>query len=98
MAMLYCAFRARLFDGASIVASPERIDFDPDHEIRTSPRDSGDDFFCLRYRVWYPSHDCAFRTHHRTSAGCLDCDQGRFNLKRHADAVRQAKLSFVSLG
>lgn len=51
------------------------------------PRDSDDDFFCLRYRVWYPSYDCALRTRFRTSAGCLRCDQGRFNLKRHAAAL-----------
>ena len=48
----------------------------------------GDDFFCLRYRVWYPSFDCAIRTRFETSAGCLRCDQGRFNLKRHAVALR----------
>ncbi len=51
-------------------------------------RQDGDDFFCLRYEVWYPSIDCAIRTRYRTSAGCLRCDQGRFNLKRHAAAVR----------
>lgn len=48
-----------------------------------SPRDLEDDFFCLRFGVWYPSIDCAFRTLHRTCAGCANCDQGRFNLKRH---------------
>lgn len=48
----------------------------------------GDDFFCIRYRVWYPSFDCAVRTRFRTSEGCLRCDQGRFNLKRHAAEVR----------
>jgi hypothetical protein len=56
--------------------------------IPPGPRDAGDDFFCLRYRVWYPSADCAIRTRFRTSAGCLACDQGRFNLKRHATLVR----------
>jgi hypothetical protein len=49
---------------------------------------SGDDFFCIRYRVWYPSFDCAIRTQFHTAEGCLRCDQGRFNLKRHAAAVR----------
>ena len=48
----------------------------------------GDDFFCLRYRVWYPSFDCAIRTRFHTAEGCLRCDQGRFNLKRHASALR----------
>lgn len=51
-------------------------------------RDDEDDFFCLRYQVWYPSHDCAIRTKYRTSGGCLNCDQGRFNLKRHAASLR----------
>jgi hypothetical protein len=51
-------------------------------------RSADDDFFCLRYRIWYPSFDCAIRTQFRTSEGCLRCDQGRFNLKRHAAAVR----------
>ena len=48
----------------------------------------GDDFFCLRYEVWYPSMDCAIRTKYRTCNGCLDCDQGRFNLKRHEIVLR----------
>ena len=51
-------------------------------------RGSDDDFFCIRYRVWYPSIDCAIRTRFRTADGCLRCDQGRFNLKRHAEALR----------
>ncbi|HXV77916.1 MAG TPA: hypothetical protein VD788_16515 [Candidatus Polarisedimenticolaceae bacterium] len=46
-----------------------------------------DDFYCLRYGVWYPSIDCAFRTRYRTAPGCRDCEQGRFNLKRHARAI-----------
>ena len=51
-------------------------------------RGAEDDFFCIRYRVWYPSYDCAFRTRFQTSPGCLKCDQGRFNLKRHSVALR----------
>ncbi len=51
-----------------------------------------DDFFCLRYQVWYPSLDCAVRTRYKTCAGCLDCDQGRFNLKRHEREL--ARLRF----
>jgi hypothetical protein len=46
-----------------------------------------DDFFCVRFRVWYPSFDCAIRTQYRTYHGCVECDQGRFNLKRHRTAV-----------
>jgi hypothetical protein len=48
-----------------------------------APRDAEDDFFCLRFGVWYPSVDCAYRTLYRTCPGCFDCEQGRFNLKRH---------------
>ena len=51
-------------------------------------RSADDDFFCIRYRVWYPSYDCAFRTRFQTSPGCARCDQGRFNLKRHSSALR----------
>ncbi len=55
-------------------------------------REPGDDFYCLRFEVWYPSYDCALRTRFRTSAGCLRCDQGRFNLKRHASALRGVRF------
>jgi hypothetical protein len=51
-----------------------------------------DDFFCLRFGVWYPSIDCAIRTRYRTCSGCLDCDQGRFNLKRHRDATQGLRV------
>jgi hypothetical protein len=63
----------------------------PDSEAACGPthshRGPDDDFFCLRFRVWYPSLDCAIRTKFRTSPGCLDCDQGRFNLRRHDEAL-----------
>ena len=49
--------------------------------------ETGCDFYCLRFRVWYPSSDCAFRTRFQTYDGCRNCDQGRFNLKRHADTL-----------
>ncbi len=60
----------------------------PDYE-------TGCDFFCLRFQVWYPSADCAYRTRYRTYDGCWNCDQGRFNLKRHAGA---ASLPIVAAG
>lgn len=50
-------------------------------------RDPEDDFFCLRFEVWYSSLDCAVRTKFRTCEGCMNCEQGRFNLKRHASAL-----------
>jgi hypothetical protein len=54
-------------------------------------RDPEDDFFCLRFAVWYPSIDCAYRTRWRTAAGCANCDQGRFNLKRHATSLARIR-------
>lgn len=70
--------------------------FDPNDDVLDDapkagplgPRATEDDFFCLRYRVWYPSFDCAIRTKFQTAPGCLRCDQGRFNLKRHGVALR----------
>ena len=59
--------------------------------MRCAHRDANDDFFCNRYEVWYPSFDCAVRTKFQTSDGCLNCDQGRFNLKRHAGELRIAR-------
>ena len=70
--------------------------FESSGPIPPGPRDAGDDFFCLRYRVWYPSFDCAVRTKFHTSEGCLRCDQGRFNLKRHASAVRAVRWRLAS--
>ena len=47
----------------------------------------GCDFFCLRFKAWYSSEDCAFRTKFNTYGGCTRCDQGRFNLRRHRGAL-----------
>jgi hypothetical protein len=64
-----------------------------------SPRDPGDDFFCLRYEVWYPSFDCALRTAFDTCPGCRACEQGRFNLKRHRTALpRRSALAALADG
>ena len=38
--------------------------------------------------MWYPSFDCAIRTRYQTCDGCQNCDQGLFNLKRHAAKLR----------
>jgi hypothetical protein len=59
---------------------------------RCRVRHPDDDFFCIRYQVWYPSMDCAIRTRYKTSPGCLHCEQGRFNLKRHARALHSLRL------
>jgi hypothetical protein len=58
---------------------------------RIAARDADDDFFCLRFQVWYPSFDCAVRTKFRTCPGCLNCEQGRFNLKRHGAALHNVR-------
>jgi len=71
------------------------IDDAPDTAHRGT-REAGDDFYCVRYRVWYPSLDCAIRTRFRTSEGCLRCDQGRFNLKRHGSALRGYRWRLAS--
>jgi len=57
-------------------------------------RDVEDNFYCLRFRVWYPSFDCAIRTRFRTCPSCLDCEQGRFNLKRHDSELSQMRRPF----
>ena len=61
---------------------------------RRSHRDPEDDFFCIRYQVWYPSFDCAIRTKFQTSDGCKQCEQGCFNLKQHASALQRSRLRF----
>jgi hypothetical protein len=58
-----------------------------------SHRSPGDDFFCLRYQVWYASFDCAIRSRFRTFEGCLNCEQGRFNLKRHFASIARMRVN-----
>ena len=74
------------------------IDYDeplsPTSRMRCMHRGPADDFFCLRYQIWYPSPECAIRTKFKTSQGCLDCEQGRFNLKRHAPALKGLRCHF----
>lgn len=65
---------------------------DPAQRMRDSHRGPDDDFFCLRFEVWYPSFDCAVRTRFRTCASCENCDQGRFNMKRHGTALRITRV------
>ena len=62
-----------------------------------SYRHADDDFFCLRYQVWYSSVDCAMRTRHETCGGCLACEQGRFNLKRHQASPRLSGLRPITV-
>lgn len=77
---------------------------DPDDEVEDESQGTipsgtptaGDDFYCIRYRVWYPSLDCAFRTRFHTAEGCARCDQGRFNLKRHAASLRGLRWTIAA--
>ena len=62
---------------------------------RGSFKGAEDDFFCLRFGVWYPSVDCAYRTLYRTCPGCFDCEQGRFNLKRHRASLRSPRSALA---
>jgi hypothetical protein len=79
------------------MADPEELDDVGDDEpVPAGVPSPGDDFFCIRYRVWYPSIDCAFRTRFHTAEGCLRCDQGRFNLKRHHGALRGVRFRLAS--
>ena len=62
---------------------------------RWEHRGPGDDFFCLRFGVWYSSFDCAFRTKYDTCPGCAACEQGRFNFQRHRVALAHARLPVI---
>ena len=79
---------------------PLEPDVAQERRARPKPgRLPGCDFFCLRFQVWYPSQDCAYRTRFQTYAGCGNCDQGRFNLKRHGEALhRRWSLPVVAPG
>jgi hypothetical protein len=64
--------------------------------MRCEFRHPEDDFFCIRYQVWYPSLDCAVRTKFRTSDGCRDCEQGRFNLKRYDGTLANTRFALAT--
>jgi len=50
-----------------------------------------DDFFCWKFRIWYPSEDCTYRHTHRTYHGCAGCFQGRMN-QRHLEKGLRAPV------
>ena len=52
--------------------------------LKCSYRPPDADFYCWRFKLWYNSLDCAFRTKHRSFEGCTRCNQGDFNLKARA--------------
>ena len=49
--------------------------------LKCSYRPPESDFYCWRFKIWYNTLDCAYRTRHRTFEGCSHCAQGDFNLK-----------------
>lgn len=52
--------------------------------LKCSYRPPDADFYCWRFKLWYNSLDCAFRTKHHSFEGCARCNQGDFNLKSRA--------------
>jgi len=52
--------------------------------LKCSYRPPDADFYCWRFKLWYNTLDCAFRTRHRSFDGCARCTQGDFNLKARA--------------
>ncbi|HET9480794.1 MAG TPA: hypothetical protein VFP98_03485 [Candidatus Polarisedimenticolia bacterium] len=47
-----------------------------------------DDFFCHKYQVWYRVEDCVYRGRNRTFAGCVNCFQGRLNMRSVEKGLR----------
>jgi hypothetical protein len=52
--------------------------------LQLAPAKPGAGFFCRRFQTRYNTLECAIRTDTHY-APCASCDQGRFNLQRHAD-------------
>jgi len=63
---------------------PGRRNFVPEEMLKCSFRPPDADFYCWRFKLWYNTLDCAFRTRHHTFEGCEGCNQGSFNLKSRA--------------
>lgn len=67
----------------------------PEDMLKCSYRPPDSDFYCWRFKVWYNSLDCAYRTKHHTYSGCARCNQGNFNLKaRSRDLKTQRYLGY----
>ncbi len=56
----------------------------PEEMLKCSYRPPDADFYCWRFKVWYNSLDCAYRTKHSSFEGCAYCSQGDFNLRERA--------------
>jgi len=60
---------------------------EPEPTQRGTPT-AEDEFFCVKYQVWYPLRDCNYRILHATYHGCVDCFQGRVNLRTPVPAAQ----------
>ena len=49
--------------------------------IPDGTRGPDDDFFCHKYQVWYRVEDCVYRGTNKTFTGCVNCFQGRLNIR-----------------
>ena len=55
----------------------------PEEMLKCSYHPPDADFYCWRFKLWYNSVDCAYRTKHHTFEGCSQCSQGDLNLRTH---------------
>jgi|SoiMethySBSTD1v2_1073268.scaffolds.fasta_scaffold3144999_1 hypothetical protein len=55
-----------------------------------SPRD---DFFCIKYQVWYRLDDCVYRGVHKTFPGCVSCFQGHLNIRSRETGSRPLAMT-----
>ena len=53
----------------------------PEEMLKCSYHPPDADFYCWRFKLWYNSLDCAYRTKFRTFEGCSHCSQGDLNLR-----------------
>ena len=53
----------------------------PEEMLKCSYRPADADFYCWRFKIWYNSLDCAYRTRHHSFEGCANCNQGDLNLR-----------------
>ena len=47
-----------------------------------------DDFFCIKYQVWYRLEDCVYRGVNKTFSGCVNCFQGHLNIRSRETGAR----------
>ncbi len=57
-------------------------------KITMGTRGPHDDFYCHKFEVWYRVDDCVFRGTHKTFPGCVDCFQGRLNMRSVEKGIR----------